>query len=167
MGSYSIIADVTVSEVPDWALSDNYLAGASKVAEADAIIDVLKTSFDYLFVDEYQDCTLVLHEFVLALAAAIPKTVLLEDELQAIFTFVGPMATWDGHVLPGFSAYDLEVDHTAGAATTPRSSGSGSSTPDPQLVHGQTFDFADHQVPGLQFIPGTGPTALAGRTLLP
>lgn len=161
VGSYSVIAEVTVSEVPDWTLSDNYLAGARKVAEADAIIDVLKTSFDYLFVDEYQDCTFVLHEFVIALAAAIPKTVLLGDRLQAIFTFVGPMATWDEHVLPGFSAYELAVEpyrwHGHNAEL-----GQWLLDIRPQLVHGQTFDFAEHRVPGLQFVPGAGPAALAG-----
>lgn len=31
----------------------------------------------------------------------------------------------------------------------------------PQLVDAQTFDFNDHQVPGLQFVSGTGPTAVA------
>ena len=161
VGSYSVIAEVTVSEIPDWTRSDDYLAGARRVAEADAIIDVLKTSFDYLFVDEYQDCTLVLHGFVLAIAAAIPKTVLFGDRLQAIFTFVGPMATWDDDVLPGFASYQLAVKphrwHGHNAEL-----GQWLLDIRPQLVHGQTFDFADHQVPGLQFIPGAGPAALAG-----
>lgn len=161
VGSYSKIANVTVTEVPDWTLSDRYLAGARRVAEAGAIIDVLKASFDYIFVDEYQDCTLALHKFVLALAVAIPKTVLFGDRLQAIFTFVGPMASWDEHVLPRFSAHELAVEprrwhgHNAELGQWLLNIRS-------QLVHGQTFDFAEHRVPGLQFIPGLGPPALAG-----
>ncbi len=158
--SYSVIAEVAVSDIPDWALSDSYIAGATKVAEAEAIIDVLKVSFDYLLVDEYQDCTLVLHEFVLALAAAIPRTVLFGDRLQAIFTFAGPMATWDGHVLPGFPARELEVEPHRWRGYNAEL-GQWLLDIRPELTHGRTFDFADHRVPGLQFVPGSGPTALS------
>jgi len=161
VGSYSVIADVTVSEIPDWSLSDDYLAGATKVARADAIIDVLTTSFDYLFVDEYQDCTVTLHEFILALAAAVSKTVLLGDRLQAIFTFVGPMATWEGHVLPEFPAFELTVEPHRWHGHNGEL-GQWLLDVRPHLVDGQPFDFNDHQVPGLQFVTGTGPTALAG-----
>ena len=159
--SYSVIADITVSELPIWTLSDDYLVGATKVAEADAIIDVLQASFHHLFVDEYQDCTLVLHGFVLALAAAISKTVLLGDRLQAIFTFAGPIATWEGNVLAGFPDFKLTVEahrwHGHNAEL-----GQWLLDIRPQMVDGEAFDFNDHQVPGLQFVLGTGPAALSG-----
>lgn len=161
VGSYSVIAGVSVSAIPDWTQSDGYLKGATRVAEADAIVDVLQTSFDYLFVDEYQDCTVVLHEFVVALAAAISKTVLLGDRLQAIFTFVGPMATWESHVLPAFPAFELEVKahrwHGHNAEL-----GQWLLDIRPHLAHGKAFDFNDHQIPGLKFVTGANPTALAG-----
>ena len=160
VGSYSVIAEVVVAEIPDWTLSDEYLGGATKVAGAHAIIDMLKVSFDYLFVDEYQDCTLVLHEFVLALAEAIPKTVLFGDRMQAIFTFVGPMATWDAHVLPGFPAQELAVVPHRWRGHN-QELGQWLLDIRPELTHGRTFDFADHQVPGLQFIPAAGPAALS------
>lgn len=161
VGSYSVIAEVTVGEIPDWTQSDDYLAGATKVARADAIVDVCQASFDYLFVDEYQDCTLVLHDLVLALAAAIPKTVLLGDRLQAIFTFVGPMATWEEHVLPGFPAFELKISPHRWHGHNPEL-GQWLLDIRPDLVSGRDFDFSAHRVPGLQFVPGTGPTALAG-----
>ncbi len=159
VGSYSVIAEVSVTEIPDWSLSDNYLAGAARVARADAIIDVLKLSFDYLLVDEYQDCTLVLHEFVLALTAAIPRTVLFGDRLQAIFTFAGPMATWDEHVLPGFPAHQLVVEPRRWQGHNPEL-GQWLLDIRPQLTDGQAFDFTDHHVSGLQFVHGSAPTAI-------
>lgn len=159
VGSYSVIAEVMVGEFPDWAKSDDYLAGATKVAQADAIVDVLKTSFDYLLVDEYQDCTMMLHDLVLALSAAIPKTVLLGDRLQAIFTFAGPMATWEEHVLPDFPALELDVEPHRWHGHNPEL-GQWLLGIRPDLVSGRGFDFSVHQVPGLQFVPGAGPTVL-------
>lgn len=158
--SYSVIADVSVSEIPDWSLSDNYLAGPIKVARSEAITDMLSVSFDYLLVDEYQDCTLVLHEFVLALTAAIPRTVLFGDRLQAIFTFAGPLATWDGHVLPTFPAVELEVEpyRWRDYNTELGQWILGIRT---ELEHGRTLDFASHDVSGLRFVLGSGHTALS------
>ncbi len=39
-----------------------------------AVRRVLRSSFDYLIVDEYQDCTLQLHSFVLALSVSIHES---------------------------------------------------------------------------------------------
>ncbi|RZL83557.1 MAG: hypothetical protein EOP32_07100 [Rhodococcus sp. (in: high G+C Gram-positive bacteria)] len=159
VGSYSVIAGISVAETPDWTQSEEYLAGATNVALSDAIAEVHSISFDYLFADEYQDCTLVQHEFILSLAAAIPKAVILGDRLQAIFTFAGPMATWDNHVLAKFPPHDLDVtphrwaDHNADL-------GRWLLDIRPALVHGEIFDFAAHAVPGLQFVADTRPTAL-------
>lgn len=157
--SYSVLADISITEIPDWTRSDEYLAGATRVALSAAIAEVHSISFDYLFVDEYQDCTLVLHEFVLALAAAIPKSVILGDRLQAIFTFAGPMAAWDDHVLSHFPPYKLDVnphrwnDHNVDL-------GRWLLAIRPQLTHGQIFDFAAHSVPGLHFFANGDPAAL-------
>lgn len=158
--SYSEIAGMSVTEVPDWTQSDYYLKAATAVAGARAIVDVMAISFDYLFIDEYQDCTLVLHEFVIALAAAIPKAVLLGDRLQAIFTFVGPMATWDGHVLPDFPEHVLAVEPHR---WTNHNQDLGRWLLDirSDLVDGRVFDFAAYSVPGLTYVAGTGSVALA------
>lgn len=157
--SYSVIAGVSVTEVPDWTHSAVYLAGATNVAHSAAIAHVHSISFDYLFVDEYQDCTLVLHEFVLALASAIPKAVILGDRLQAIFTFTGPMTSWDDHVVPHFPPYEMDVtphrwsEHNVDL-------GRWLLDIRPHLKEGEMFDFAAHSVPGLQFIANTGQTTV-------
>lgn len=158
--SYSEIAGMSVTEVPDWTQSEDYLIAATVVAGSRAIVDVMAVSFDYLFIDEYQDCTLVLHEFVMALADAIPKSVILGDRLQAIFTFVGPMATWDGHVLPAFPEHLRSVEPHR---WTNHNQELGQWLLDirPDLVDGRVFDFAAHSVPGLTYVSATGPAALA------
>jgi hypothetical protein len=158
--SYSQIAGVSVTEIPDWSKSKEYLQGATRVAFAKAIKEVHEFSFDYLFVDEYQDCTLVLHDFVLAIAASVPKTIVFGDELQAIFTFDGPMATWSSHVLPNFPAQ----------ATVPKPHRWAGHNSDlgawllsirSALVSGATFDLTTQNVPGLRFVTSGGPTTLA------
>lgn len=157
--SYSVIAGVSVTDVPDWTQSAVYLAGATKVALSAAIAHVHSISFDYLFVDEYQDCTLVLHEFVLALASAIPKAVILGDRLQAIFTFTGPMTSWDDHVAPHFPPHEMDItphrwnEHNMDL-------GRWLLDIRPQLKEGEIFDFAAHSVPGLQFVANTGQTTV-------
>lgn len=158
--SYSEIAGMSVTEVPDWTQSDNYLKAATVVAGSRAIVDMMAVSFDYLFIDEYQDCTLVLHEFVMALAEAVPKSVVLGDRLQAIFTFVGPMATWDGHVQPTFPGHVLAVEPHR---WTNHNQDLGQWLLDirPDLVDGRVFDFSAHSVPGLTYVSGAGPAALA------
>jgi hypothetical protein len=159
--SYSVIAGTAVGEIPDWSRSDDYLEGATRVTQAASITEVLSASFDYLFIDEYQDCTLALHEFVLALSASIPKAILLGDPLQAIFTFVGPMATWEQHVQPDFPAFDLKVEPHRWHGHN-RALGQWLLEVRPDLVNGRSFDVTEHQVPGVQFVRSTGPKDLAG-----
>jgi hypothetical protein len=158
--SYSVIAGISVSETPDWTQSDEYLRGATAVARANAITEVHTLSFDYLFVDEYQDCTLVLHDFVLALATAVTKTVILGDPLQGIFTFAGPIATWDEHVLPRFPKQAMPI-HPHRWSDHNMDLGQWLLEVRPMLVNNLEFDFAAHEVPGLAFVAETGPAALA------
>jgi hypothetical protein len=160
VGSYSQIAGVSVTGIPDWSKSKEYLRGARQVVLAEAIKNVHEVSFDYLLVDEYQDCTLVLHDFILALAVAVPKTIVFGDELQAIFTFDGPMATWPSHVLPNFPPQTnapqphrwMGYNSELGAWLLSIRSA---------LVPGATFDLAAHNVPGLRFVTSGGPTTLS------
>lgn len=158
--SYSEIAGISVTDVPDWTQSDDYLKAATAVARSEAISDVHTVSFDYLFIDEYQDCTLVLHEFVMALAEAVPKAVILGDRLQAIFTFVGPMATWDTQVLPTFPRHVLDMEPHRWTNHN-LDLGRWLLEIRPELIDGSVFDFAAHSIPGLTYVAGSGPTALA------
>lgn len=158
--SYSFIAGVQISELPDWTQSRDYLDGASRVVRAKAIADMHSTSFDYLFVDEYQDCSIAYHDFVRALTEAIPRTIVLGDRLQGIFTFDGPTVDWDDHVLANFPGHEVPIhphrwtDHNAGLGAWLLKARS-------LLVAGNWFDFAQHDIPGLQFVPEVGPAALA------
>ncbi len=54
---------------------------------------LLSESYDYVIVDEYQDCTIPQHTLVMAVAALIP-TIILGDPLQAIYDFAGPLVDW-------------------------------------------------------------------------
>ncbi|NYE38663.1 hypothetical protein F4692_003813 [Nocardioides cavernae] len=158
--SYSTIAGVIVSELPDWTQSTAYLSGAGAVARSRAIADMHAASFDYLFIDEYQDCSLVLHDFVLALAEATPRTVVFGDRLQGIFTFDGPMANWDHHVLTNFPHHHIPV-HPHRWTHHNTELGAWLLETRTLLTAGNTFDFAHHEVPGLTFVQAVGPTALA------
>lgn len=163
--SYSDIAGISVGDAPDWTRSDDYLLGAAAVARSQAVADVHSISFDYLFIDEYQDCTLVLHEFVMALAEAIPKAVILGDRMQAIFTFVGPMATWCDHVLPNFPQHEIRIEPHRWANHN-RQLGQWLLDIRPSLTDGTVFDFARHTVPGLTFVAVAGPTTLSSTANL-
>lgn len=160
-GAYSDIAEIEVEEVPDWSNSREYVTGATKVASATALHYVHSVSFNYLFVDEYQDCTIDQHEFIRSVAASIPKTIVFGDRLQAIFGFGdNVLITWETHVLPSFPMFEVEsVPH--------RWRGYNEELGDwllqlrPSLVDGATFDLASFSVVGLTHISDTSPSSIA------
>jgi hypothetical protein len=158
--AYGNIAQFAVGELPDWGQTDSYLAGAAKVARSRSIAKVHASSFDYLFVDEYQDCTMPLHDFVLALAEAIPKTVVLGDRLQGIFTFAGQLASWDQDVLPLFPAHPVLAHPHRWVHHNP-DLGAWLLGARALLVPDAIFDFAEHSVPGLRFVNGIDARTLA------
>lgn len=62
----------------------------------------LRATYARVIVDEYQDCNLVQHSIVDALAHDLP-TVVLGDPMQAIFGFAGNrLVKWDRDVVPRF-----------------------------------------------------------------
>jgi hypothetical protein len=63
--------------------------------------DILRASYDRLFVDEYQDCGLHQHAIV-GYASNVLPTCVLGDPLQAIFGFSGPLVDWNKHVFAAF-----------------------------------------------------------------
>ena len=160
VGAYPEIAGVSVTDIPNWTDSDLYVEGATRVVRSLALREVHSISFDFMFVDEYQDCTTTQHAFVLALAEAVPRTVILGDRLQAIFGWAGPLIDWEGDVLPGFAALKLEPEPHRWKGHN-EALGAWLLEVRPLLVTGQTFDFADHTVPGLTILTDTSPTALA------
>lgn len=55
--------------------------------------EILASTYDGLYVDEYQDCTAQQHAVILRLAECIP-TRLLGDPLQGVFGFAGTLVDW-------------------------------------------------------------------------
>lgn len=159
--SYSGIAEVQVPAVPDWTDSRTYVEGATLVASVAAIRRVHEVSFGYLFVDEYQDCTVDQHELVVAISAGIPRTVVLGDRLQAIFGFEAdrPLADWDEHIAPTFKPKRVPQAPHRWRDHNP-SLGQWLLDIRPSLVDGATFDFASQFIPGLLWRPCTRSTSV-------
>lgn len=61
------------------------------------VSDVLRASYAYLIVDEYQDCSITQHCIIQQLTALLPCCV-LGDPMQAIFGFSERVAHWDREV---------------------------------------------------------------------
>ena len=59
---------------------------AIKILRALPIKKYLSVKYDHLIIDEYQDCTLIQHQMIMALAFTL-KTHILGDPLQGIFGF--------------------------------------------------------------------------------
>ncbi len=82
----------TGSDIPEQDDGVNYypfiLDKATKIIQTKAIKKVIRASYQGLFVDEYQDCTVTQHAFILALSNLLP-TRILGDFLQGIFGFNG------------------------------------------------------------------------------
>lgn len=70
---------------------------AAQLLRAGHISAALRATYTRVIVDEYQDCNLLQHSIVDALAEVLPTSV-LGDPLQAIFGFAGPLVHWAGHV---------------------------------------------------------------------
>lgn len=159
VGAYPTIAGLSVTDVPDWTKSNHYLEGARKVALSKAVTLVHKLSFDYLVVDEYQDCTFTQHALITALNTSIPKAVIFGDQLQAIFGFQEPLANWTTDVLPNFPNYQVDpVPH--------RWRGQNEQLGDwlidqrDHLVDGNIFDANAHSVTNLAFYQTGGAISL-------
>lgn len=70
--------------------------------QAGHLSTALRATYARVIVDEYQDCNLVQHSIVDALATDLP-TVVLGDPMQAIFGFAGNrLISWDRDVAPRF-----------------------------------------------------------------
>lgn len=73
-------------------------AAAALLLQSTAIRAVVAQSYDGLWVDEYQDCTISQHAVVMLLAGIVPCRI-LGDPLQGIFSF-GQLVDWNRDVAP-------------------------------------------------------------------
>lgn len=100
-------AFTTKENIPNQEDSKNYypfiIKEATRIVKIAAIADVIRSTYTGLFVDEYQDCTIEQHEFIIAMANVLP-TRILGDFLQGIFDFTGQMVNLeDNDLLEGFA----------------------------------------------------------------
>lgn len=82
------------------------LKKALKLFSNPQILDVVKTTYYSLYVDEYQDCDRQQHDIIMKMAMVLPVH-LLGDELQGIFGFAGPLVDF-GIDLKDFAKFELE-----------------------------------------------------------
>lgn len=138
------------NDYPTIRIAARFLLEAGHVGQA------ITSTYAGLLVDEYQDCSLIQHAIVSALAESLP-TCVLGDPLQAIFGFGGnQLVQWDEHVEARFPA--------VGALATPwrwRLSGAENLgqwllSLRPLLSVGQTIDLrnAPSEVQWVQLTPG-------------
>lgn len=81
---------------------DEVYSSASDLLSIEAIKKIVRSSFDSIYVDEYQDCSPAQHEIVLMLADVLP-TRILGDPMQGIFDFgSSDIVDWETHVEPNF-----------------------------------------------------------------
>lgn len=150
--AYRTIGGVEVPDVPDWMQSESYIAGAQRVAQSTAVKMVLKHSFDYAFIDEYQDCNTDHHSLILAITESVPKTVVLGDRLQGIFGFRGQrLVDWETDVFPNFPL--LEVAHTPHRwRDTNPDLGSWLHSIRGSMYDGSTLDLGDIEATGVHWV---------------
>jgi len=65
------------------------------------IVEIIRSSYSRLLVDEYQDCDVDQHKLICSLSEVLP-TVVFGDPMQCIFSFGGPMPSWDQDVKARF-----------------------------------------------------------------
>lgn len=67
---------------------------ASKLFELRAIIRIIQYSYQGIFVDEYQDCTIDQHQMIMVLSKLLPVHI-LGDPMQGIFDFTGDLIDFE------------------------------------------------------------------------
>ena len=76
--------------------------GAEKVFSSAVGQRILRASYAGIFVDEYQDCNLLQHKLIKALAEVLPCRI-LGDPMQGVFAFANnDLVDWDRDVYPYF-----------------------------------------------------------------
>jgi DNA helicase-2/ATP-dependent DNA helicase PcrA len=72
---------------------------------------IVQSSYDRIYIDEYQDCESFQHTIAKTLARIVP-TLIFGDPMQGIFEFVESKISWSAEVVPSFPvAYELTEPH--------------------------------------------------------
>lgn len=92
-----------LAQVPEDPNYDDLYAGFARLPEVQQIGRLLSESYNGLFVDEYQDCSVLQHQAIVSLSGLMPTRV-VGDPLQSIFRFGGGNGAvdFDEHVRAEF-----------------------------------------------------------------
>ncbi len=108
--SYPKISGVNCLKPSDGQEWNQVYEGFSKLLDNRHIQDIIKASYQGMYVDEYQDCTEQQHNLIVQISDLIP-TRLLGDPLQGIYDFGNnTIVDWTIHVEPDFEALP-ELDY--------------------------------------------------------
>jgi hypothetical protein len=106
---YPKIAQMETHESFRGSEAESYYQGALLVASSQTIGRVLRASYRFVVVDEYQDCGVGQHALVTAVSDVLPVAV-FGDPLQSIFDFGGNVPVdWDTDVVPLWAPFDVAV----------------------------------------------------------
>lgn len=90
---------------------DQLYRGTILALQVQAVVDVVRASYDKILIDEYQDCNLLQHELAVTLSGLVP-TLVFGDPMQGIFEFAGATLSWETKIHDSFPfAGSLEIPH--------------------------------------------------------
>jgi DNA helicase-2/ATP-dependent DNA helicase PcrA len=85
--------------------------GAINVLSSPIAHRIVQSSYDRIYIDEYQDCESFQHAIAISLARIVP-TLIFGDPMQGIFEFVESKIRWGAEVVPSFPvAHELTEPH--------------------------------------------------------
>jgi len=104
----------TGTDIPDQEDSRKHhpfiIDKAANIFKSNVIKNIIKATYDGLFVDEYQDCTKAQHELILVLSESL-RTHILGDPLQGIFDFNGELVNFKTDLLGFDRVPDLSIPY--------------------------------------------------------
>jgi len=110
--SYPELSELSISMPRDQEWAQIYIA-MSKLLKSKHVQEIIRLSYTGFYVDEYQDCSIPQHDFILNLAKALPRCRVLGDPLQGIFNFKKePTIDWDRDITSQFLSLEpLKTPH--------------------------------------------------------
>lgn len=123
---------------------DNLYKGAARIISNNAVNEVIKSSYDRILIDEYQDCSLLQHELAISLSGVVP-TIIFGDSMQGIFEFAGATLSWKDDIFRYFPlATELITPHRW-LETNPKL-GQWISETRKKLIAGEKIDLQDERI---------------------
>ncbi len=145
----------TGTDTPDQDNSSEYhpfiIDKATIIFKSNVIRNVIKATYAGLFVDEYQDCTKIQHEMILALSKSL-KTHILGDHLQGIFDFNGDLVDFDTDLSVFKKVPDLSIPYRWRQKGNNRALGDKLKEIRNLLEDNKALDFSSNSIEGLYLI---------------